>query len=128
VVNITGFLDTSDTEFPVAPVVDLSELDGNDPLLVLNGLRVDKIQYCMSENLSIRLLWDATTDRIIVGLAGHGEFCFDAASGLVPVIGDAGYTGDINMLVNNVVVTAAIVVQTYNILVYMTKIYVNPND
>lgn len=125
VVNIVGQLDTDEDELVVVDAVDMSDFTNNDASATLNGFRIDKILFCNSEGLAMRLFWDATTPQIIAGLAGgHGEFCYEPYNGLQPAVGAAGYTGDIDLTVNNIDVTAgSLPIQTFTIQLCMTKIY-----
>lgn len=126
VVNIVGQLDTDDDEVVFTDVVDMSDFTNNDVNATLNGFRIDKILFCNSEGLAMRLFWDATAPQIIAGLAGgHGEFCYEPYNGLQPDVDEAGYTGDIDLTVNNVDVTAgSLPIQTFTIQLCMTKIYI----
>lgn len=124
VVNIIGQFDTTDPELAAAAVVDITNFVNNDSDGTLNGFRVDKIQHCNSENLALRLFWEATAPQPIAGLAGgHGEFCFGEGNGLQPTVGAAGYTGNIDLTINNIEVAAADPIMTFTILLYLTKIY-----
>lgn len=125
VVELIGELDTSAGAFAVAPAIDISaDFTNNEVGLTLNGLRIDTIQYCVSEGVSARLFWNATTDQLIAALAGHDTLCFsEPGNGLQPNRGAAGYDGDIDLTVNNIVVAAGTPVQVYTILLKMTKLY-----
>lgn len=124
VVELIGVLDTTAAEFAVAPAIDLStDFVNNLEQGTLVGLRIDEIQYSLSDSLSARLFWDATADEIIAAFAGRGHFCFKSYNGLQPNRAAAGYTGDINLTINNIVVAAGTPIQVYTILLCMKKLY-----
>ena len=124
VVELMGVLDTSAATFAVTPAIDISvDFTNNDSGLTLVGLRVDEIQYSISDGVTVRLFWDATTDQLIAALAGHDKICAGAGNGLQPDRTAAGYTGDIDLTVNNITVAAGTPIQVYTLLLYMTKLY-----
>lgn len=124
VVELIGELDTSGASFAVSPAIDLDvDFVNNEIGPTLVGLRLDEVQYSLSDGLSARLFWDATADQPIVALAGHDKMCFEEASGAVPNRSAAGYTGDIDLLINNIVVAAGTPIQVYTILLYLIKLY-----
>jgi len=124
VVELVGNLDTSAATFTVAPAITLAEFTNNDPIPgPLTGFSLEWVQYSISDGLAIQLLWNATTDRLMVGLSGHDNLDFRPAGGLQPVPGDVGYDGEINLLVNNIVVAAGTPIQTYTLLLFLTKKY-----
>ena|SRR3990172_2396241 len=123
VVELVGNLDTSAANLAVTPVIQLSDFTNNETNVVLSGFRLNEVQYSISADLAVQLFWNATADRLMVGLAGHDRICFDAAGGLQPVTGDAGYDGNINLLVSNIVVAAGTPIQTYTLLLFLIKVY-----
>lgn len=125
VVQLTGTLDTSAATFTVAPAIDISaDFIGNDPKLgTMVGLRLDKVQYTMNDDLSIELFYNATADEVLVNLAGRGKLCFEDYAGIQPDQGNAGFNGDIDMEVNNIVVAAGTPIQVYTLVLEFTKLY-----
>lgn len=126
VVELVGVLDTdtAGAPFSVAPAIDLSvDFVNNDAVGTLVGLRIDEIQYSISDNLTARLFWDATADQVIAALAGRGKVCLERYNGLQPNRAAAGYTGDIDLTVDNIVINADIIIQGYTLLLSMTKLY-----
>lgn len=87
VVLLTGVLDTSDEARTIK--VDVSALD---PACLL--VRLDKIQFSITEGLSVILDWDATTDVRFAALTGTGELDACRFGGFSNNAG-AGVTGDI---------------------------------
>ena len=86
--KITGVLDTSD--MALATVVDLSTL-----LPITPTCRIYHIDYSISDQLELQLLWHATTDVVIMPLAGRGRLGFYEFGGLVNNAG-AGKNGNID--------------------------------
>lgn len=124
VVELIGTLDTSAATFAVAPAIDLSaDFTNNEIGPTLVGLRLDEVQYSLSDTLTAQLFWDATADQPIVSLAGRGKMCFEQASGDQPNRGAAGYTGDIDLTISNIVVAAGTPLQVYTLLLYLIKLY-----
>lgn len=124
VVELIGQLDTSAASFAVAPAIDISADFTNNDGRTLVGLRIDEIEYSLSDGLSARLFWDATADQIFAALAGHDRITPGCpGNGLQPDRAAAGYTGDIDLTVNNIVVAAGTPIQVYTILLKMTKLY-----
>lgn len=125
VVELIGELDTSAASFAVAPAIDISaDFTNNDDGRTLIGLRIDEIEYSLSDSLVARLFWNSTADQLIAAIAGRGELCFAyPGNGLQPNRAAAGYDGDIDITVNNIVVAAGTPIQGYTILLKMTKLY-----
>lgn len=125
VVELIGELDTSAASFTVTPAVDISaDFTNNDDGRTLVGLRIDEIEFSLSDSLTARLFWNATADQIIAAFAGRGELCFShPGNGLQPNRGAAGYDGDIDLTINNIVVAAGTPIQGYTILIKATKLY-----
>lgn len=127
VVQLIGTLDTSAANFVVAPVIDISVDFTNNDLketgTVMSGLRLDCVEYSLSDALSIQLFWNSTADQPMVSLAGRGKFKFEPVNGVQPNQGATGYDGDIDMTVNNIVVAAGTPIQIYTLLLHFTKLY-----
>lgn len=125
VVELIGQLDTSAASFAVAPAIDISvDFTNNLTGYTLNGLRIDTIEYSLSDALTAQLYWNATADQLIAAIAGRGKLRFsDPGNGLVPNRAAAGYDGDIDLTINNIVVAAGTPIQAYTILLKMTKLY-----
>ena len=87
-VKITGVLDTSD--MAVQTVVDLSTL-----LPIPPTCRIYHIDYSISDQLELQLQWHATTNVVIMPLAGRGRLGFYEFGGLVNNSG-AGKNGNID--------------------------------
>jgi len=88
VIHCVGVLDTSNLS--ATDVATLSLVP------VPTGLRIDKVQYSISSQLSVLVLWDATADVTALALTGQGEFCFKDVGGLINNAG-AGVTGKIQL-------------------------------
>jgi hypothetical protein len=58
---------------------------------------IDHIDYSISDQLEVQLLWEATVDQMIMPLAGRGRMSFIDFGGLVNNAG-AGKTGGIRLL------------------------------
>lgn len=89
VVKCTGVLDTSDQA--LITVVHMANFSPT-PLFV----RIDHIDYSISDQLEVQLLWQATTDDIIMPLAGRGRMSFWNFGGIQNPK-SAGVTGDIQL-------------------------------
>lgn len=89
VVKVTGILTTADQ--PLTTIVNPATLAFNPPLL--NIMHVD---YSISDQLEVQLLWTATADTLIMPLAGRGRMSFVDFGGLSNNAG-AGRTGGIDL-------------------------------
>lgn len=87
VVKCTGILDTSNQS--LITVVDVTTLVPQ-PTMV----RIDYIDYSISDQLEVQLLWDATTDDVIMPLAGRGRMGFCEFGGIQNPQ-SAGFNGNI---------------------------------
>lgn len=88
-VKITGVLDTSDV--PATTIVKVADFC-NLP----KGFRIDHIDFSMTDQLEIQLLWEATPDVVILPLAGRGRMTFTDFGGLT-TNGGASATGGVRM-------------------------------
>lgn len=91
-VKLVGILDTSDLASTIA--VDVSTLNCGGTLPTPTQVRVDKIEYSISDGIGVQLLWDATTDVTLAALAGRGEIMQQRSGGINNSAG-VGKTGDI---------------------------------
>jgi hypothetical protein len=109
IVKLTGVLDTTNVSLvPAFPIANL------DPVPKL--LRIDHIDYSISDQLEVQLFWNATTPALILPLAGRGKMSFWSFGGLQNNAG-AGVDGQINLLTTGW--TSG--VQVYSIILEMVK-------
>lgn len=109
VVKIAGVLDTSDLSSTV--VVDPASF-----LPVPTQFRIDHVDYAISDQLELRLQWDATTPVDILPLAGRGRMSFWNIGGIHNNAG-AGKTGKILLLTKG----WASGTQTFTLILEMVK-------
>lgn len=109
VIKLVGILDTSNVASTV--VVDVSAL-----VPAATSVSLRKIQYSISDQLAVNLLWDATTDVAIVSLTGREEICAEKFGGLTNNAG-TGVTGDINLTTTG----WASGIQTFTLILEMVK-------
>lgn len=88
-VKVTGVLDTSDAA---------TTLIVNPALFVPIPLafRIYHLDYSMTDQLEIQIFWKATTDLLIMPIAGRGRMSFVDFGGLTNTAG-AGKTGGIDL-------------------------------
>lgn len=116
---VMKFTNTSDGTGEAAVLkVDVSALAVGADGRTCTGVVIDKIQY-MTKGMSVRVLWDATTDVLAfeTPLEGDGEQCFESFGGLQNNAG-SGKTGDVNF--TTVGHTSG---DAYTIVLYMRKRY-----
>ena len=77
--------------------VDVSTLNCGGTLPTPTQVRIDSLEYDVSDQLIVQLLWDATADVPIAAMPGRGEYQSRHYGGLTNNAG-AGKTGDINIL------------------------------
>lgn len=94
IIKLTGVLDTSNLSLTTA--VSAAALTCGSTFTAPSKLRIDYIDYSISDQLEVQLLWDATTDVVILPIAGRGRMPFWNFGGLQNNAG-AGVTGDINI-------------------------------
>ena len=92
VMKIAGVLDTSD--YALNTFVDMTAINQGGLGPTPTQVRIDHIDYSVSDQLEVQLWWDATTDVIILPIAGRGRMSFWNFGGLVNNSG-AGKTGNI---------------------------------
>jgi len=113
VILANGVLDTSNVS-PARTIVDVSTL-----LPLPTGIRLDKVTYSISSQLSVQLAWDATADVTALTMAGYGHFKFKCSGGLFqPLPLAAGSTGDLLLTTTG----WASGIQTYSILIEAVKL------
>ena len=119
VVKLTGYLDTSNVS--ELPAIDITQLfKNNDTRMVLTGLRVDLIEWSISQGLEINLAWASANPQQIYLLAGRGRINSTNYGGFVPDVTRAQYNGDINLTsVGYVPGTVA----NFTIVVELVKLY-----
>lgn len=109
VVQCVGVLDTSNLASTI--VVDASALDP-----IPTDLRIDKITYSISGQLTVQLLWDATADVVAAALTGYGHMKYKCVGGLTNNAG-AGKTGGLLLLTTG----WASGTQSYTVLIELVK-------
>jgi hypothetical protein len=109
IIKVTGVLDTSN-------MVETSVIDLSTLVPVPTQLRIDHIDYSVSDQLELRLRWDATTPVDIMPLAGRGRMSFWNFGGLQNNAG-AGKTGKI--LLSTVGYASGI--QVFSLILEMAK-------
>ena len=92
IVKLTAVLDTSD--LALSNAVQMSDINQGGIGATPTQVRIDHIDYSISDQLEVQLWWDATTDVIIMPLAGRGRLMFWNFGGLTNNSG-AGKTGNI---------------------------------
>jgi hypothetical protein len=112
VVKIVGTLTAADQ--PQTTIVNASALAFAPPLL--NIMHVD---YSISDGLEVQLLWNATSDVLIMPLAGRGRMSFVDFGGL-PNNAGAGVTGNIDLQTTGGAASGSVQL-IYTIILEMTK-------
>lgn len=118
VVKFTGVLDTSNAT--LTPALSLSDLTGNDPRKTLKGLRVDLVEFAISDGLEVQLAWNATSPQQMFPLYGRGRINSTNYGGFHPDMTAAGFDGAINLTTTGY--TSGTV--SYTIVLELIKLYV----
>jgi len=92
IVKAAGVLDTSD--YSLNTFISMASSNQGGKGATPTQVRIDHIDYSISDQIEVQLWWDATSDVIILPLAGRGRMSFWNFGGLVNNAG-AGKTGDI---------------------------------
>lgn len=115
VVKLTGILDTSNLAITTA--IDLSTLTQGGTQPQPTAVCIHQIEYTITGQLEVQLLWNATTDVVIIALAhGQADFKFKNFGGLQNNAG-AGKNGNIDILTTG----WASGTQTFSIVLTMVK-------
>ena len=88
--KVTATLDTSN-------VAQTSILLPSQTSPVPYSFRVMHVDYSITDQLAVQLLWNATTDQVMMPLAGRGRMSFQEFGGLTDN-GGTGVTGGIDVL------------------------------
>ena len=80
IVKLAGVLDTSD--YSLSTALDMSTLNQGGKGPTPDTVRIDHIDYSISDPLEVRLLWDGTPQLDILPLAGRGRMSFWNFGGL----------------------------------------------
>lgn len=114
VVKVTGVLDTSDVAS--SKLIDTATLNQGGTGPVPDKLRINEIQYSVSSQLQVRLDWHATTNVVIAGLSGSGEFEACEYGGINNNAG-VGVDGDIDLVTYG----WASGIQTFTLILHLVK-------
>lgn len=114
IVKLTAVLDTSDLGQTTA--IDLTTLTQGGTGYTPQAVRIDHLDYSISDQLEVQLLWDAATPVVIMPLAGRGRLCFSNFGGLQNNAG-TGKTG--NILIKTTGWSSG--TQVFSIIVEMVK-------
>jgi hypothetical protein len=114
VIKLVGVLDTSNQSLTTA--VDLSTLNQGGTGPTPTAVRIDMVDYSISDALNVQFYWDATTDVIALALVGREDMNFKGFGGVTNNAG-AGKTG--NILVQTTGYTSG--TQTYTIVLQLVK-------
>lgn len=120
VVRLAGVLTESDVN--LVSVVPLSMFLNNDVRMTLVGLRVDGIDFTISEPLRGVLYWNGGTPQLISAMAQSEELEYRSIGGLLPDRTRTGYDGSINFRTFGFVPGST---QSYTVLLRLVKLYVS---
>lgn len=122
VVKLTGVLDTADIY--LTPAIALQDFLTNDANGVLNGLRIDHVQYAIGSGIELLLEWagapgGGATPQQIAPLAGRGRMDVWADGGWFPNEALPLYNGSINLKSTGFMTGK----QNYTLTLAMVKLY-----
>ncbi|MGH7744177.1 MAG: hypothetical protein ACREQ5_05070 [Candidatus Dormibacteria bacterium] len=95
IVKLTGNLSTAN--LPLTTAVDVTTLNQGGTGPTPTSVRIDHIDYSISDQLEVQLQWHATTNLDLLPLAGRGRMSFWNFGGLQNNAG-AGKNGNIDIL------------------------------
>ena len=113
--KLVGVLDASNQSSEIA--VDVSTLNQGGIGPTPTAVRIDRMDYSITDQLGVQLSWDATTDVVAVAIAGRGNMCFRSSGGPLTNNAGTGKTGDILIKTTGY----ASGTQTYTIVLQMVK-------
>jgi hypothetical protein len=114
VIKLVAVLDTSNQS--LATAVDLSTLNQGGTGPTPTAVRIDMVDYSITDQLGVQFLWDATADVVALALVGREDMNFKSFGGVTNNAG-AGKTG--NILVQTTGYASG--TQTYTIILQMVK-------
>lgn len=114
IVKLTAVLDTSDLALTNAVV--MSDINQGGKGATPTQVRIDHIDYSISDQIEVQLWWDATTDVIIMPLAGRGRLMFWNFGGLT---NNAGTGKNGNILIKTTGWTSGI--QVFSVILELVK-------
>jgi hypothetical protein len=118
VVKLTGILDTSDIS--EIPAIEILDFVNNDQQLYLKGFRVDLIEWSMSKDLEIQLMWHSNTPEQIFPIAGRGRIYATNYGGFLPDESRVGYNGSIDLITNGFVAGQ---IANFTVILELVKLY-----
>lgn len=114
VMKVTGVLDSSNQGLIVA--INVSTLTQGGSASPPKAVRIDRIQYSISDQLTIQMYWEATANVPVLDLAGRGKIKACDYGGLQNNAG-AGKTGNILLQTSG----WASGIQVYTVVLEMVK-------
>lgn len=118
VVKFTGVIDSSDAI--ETPALSLSDLLNNEPTNTLYGLRVDLVEWSVSNGLEIALEWNSNSPQQIYPLAGRGRINGWNYGGFIPDASRSGYDGSINLRTQTY---PSGTIQNFTVVLELVKLY-----
>lgn len=120
IVKLTGYMDTSNIAYtngnPTVPTLAQLAYQGSTP----TSVRIDHIDYAISDPIEVQLFWDATVPTLILPIAGRGRMSYWNFGGLQNNAG-SGVTGLIGLSTVNYSGTAPYTIMTYAIVLELVK-------
>jgi hypothetical protein len=89
IVKVTGILDTSDV--PLTNIISVANFC-NAP----KGFRIEHVDYSITDQLELQVLWQGSPDVVILPVAGRGKMSFGSFGGLINNAGSSA-TGGIDI-------------------------------
>lgn len=117
-IRLAGVL--TDSDINLVSVIPLSMFLNNETRMTLVGLRVNELNFSVSEPLKAALYWNGGTPQLIAALAQSEELTFERVGGLLPDQLRTGYDGSINLKTFGFIPGT---VQTYSVLLRLVKLY-----
>ncbi|MHB8413922.1 MAG: hypothetical protein ACYDB1_00810 [Acidiferrobacteraceae bacterium] len=119
VVKLAGVLDSSNAN--ESPAISLTDFTNNDSKAgSLSGLRVDHINFAISDGIEVQLLWNSLTPQLITPLAGRSKIDVTSDGGLIPDMTQPQFDGNINLTSTGWTPGSPFV---FNILLRLVKLY-----
>jgi len=126
VVKLTGILDTSN--IIETPAIALNDFQSNEgERLILNGFRIDLIEYSIGPGIEVLLEWSSLQPEQIFPLSGRGRISATNYGGFNPNVTLPGYNGGINLKTRNFIPgvdgQGNSIVQNFTIILELVKLY-----
>jgi len=115
IVKLTGYLDTSNQTATAGNAITIANYNCGGTAPTPTAVRIDHIDYSITDQLEVQLIWDAASPVIFLPLAGRGRMGFTDYGGIQN--NATSPTGNVNIATTG----WASGIQIYSIILHCVK-------